>query len=147
MSAMLQLEGNSLRRNGEAIGGIENRLGSAQDRLSEVNGSCSSASSPERLGKHTVNKAKSSLVQASSQGVRVNESAGMSVLIRFVWRQDVLGVGDRIMNGGNTIKFLNNLEIYPSAPYALRCGRLAGGGTVGNGGFSFKGGHHLVFWL
>ena len=72
MSAMLQLEGDSLRSNGKTVGGIEDRLSSAQDRLSEVNGSCSSASSSKRLEELTVNKTKSSLVQASSQGVRVD---------------------------------------------------------------------------
>jgi hypothetical protein len=65
----------SLRGNGKTIGGVEDRLGSAQDRLSEVNGSWSLASSPKRVAELTVDKTKSSLVQVGSQGVRVDESA------------------------------------------------------------------------
>jgi hypothetical protein len=74
----------SLRGNGKTIGGVEDRLGSAQDRLSEVDGSCSLASSHKRMRKLTVNKTKSSLVQVGSQGVRVDKSAIMSVLVYVV---------------------------------------------------------------
>jgi hypothetical protein len=65
----------SLRGNGKTVGSIEDRLSSAQDWLSEVDRSCLLASSPKRVAELTVNKAKSSLVQAGSQGVRVDKSA------------------------------------------------------------------------
>jgi len=78
---MFRQEELSLRSNGEAVGGVEDRLSSAQDRLSEVDGSCSLASSSKLLEELTVNKTKSSLVQTGSQGVRVDKSAGMSVLV------------------------------------------------------------------
>ena len=74
----------SLRGNSKTISSVDDRLSSAQDRLSEVDGSCSLASSSKVLEELTVNKTKSSLVQAGSQGVRVDKSAIMSVLVHVV---------------------------------------------------------------
>lgn len=143
---MLQLEGDSLRSNGEAVSGIEDRLSSAQDRLSEVNGSYSLA--PCETGQRGIRLTRPRAVwyKLAVKGYALTSPLSLSVISCFVERKDVLGVGDRVVNGGNTIKFLNNLEIYPSALYVLNCGRLTGGWTIGNGGFCFKGGHHFVYW-
>jgi hypothetical protein len=51
ISLRLRREDASLRGNGKTVGGIEDRLSSAQDRLSEVDGSCSLAPS------HTIRQA------------------------------------------------------------------------------------------
>ena len=81
---MFKQERESLRGDSKTVGSVEDRLSSAQDRLSEVDGSCSLASLFTHVGKLTVNKTKSSLVQAGSQGVRVDKSAIMSVLVHVV---------------------------------------------------------------
>jgi len=81
MSAVSQQGTVSLRGDGKTVGSVEDRLSSAQDRLSEVDGSCSLASFFIRTGKLTVDKTKSSLVQAGSQRIRVDKSAIMSVLV------------------------------------------------------------------
>jgi len=71
----------------------------------------------------------------------------MSVLVCFVeaLHVDVLGITDRVVDGGDTIKLVDNLVIYLSAPYVLTGVGLTRGWTVGNRGFSFKGGNHLVY--
>jgi len=78
---MFKQERESLRGDSKTVGSVEDRLSSAQDRLSEVDGSCTLAPFFTRTGKLTVDKTKSSLVQASSQGVRVDKSAEMSILV------------------------------------------------------------------
>jgi hypothetical protein len=72
-SAILQpWDALSLRGNGETIDGLDEGFSSAQDRLSQIDGSCLSAL--YNVGAHelTVDETKSSLVKPSSQGVRVD---------------------------------------------------------------------------
>lgn len=50
------------------------------------------------------------------------------------------------MNGGDTIKFLDDLVVYHKHHIHSSMG-LTGSLTVGNGGLSFKSGDHCIDWL
>jgi len=70
---MMQLYGDmSLRGDGKTIGRLDKRLSSAQNRLSQVDGSCSSALNRPGTQQLTVDETKSGLVEVGSQRVRVD---------------------------------------------------------------------------
>jgi hypothetical protein len=104
----------SLRSNGKTVGSVEDRLSSAQDRLSEVNGSYSSALFPKDSRGSRFTRPRAVWYKLAVKGNAFTSPLPCQLSIDGVG-ENVLSISDGVVNGGNTIKLVDDLVVCPSA--------------------------------